>query len=985
MTAPRPDADLPWRLSLVLVGLLTLAGLALRLSALDVVGLWWDEFVTLGRAAWPVADLLRSLAGEGPSDVSLDSSPPLLHLLVHASLAVFGPSDMAVKAPSLLAGTLTIPLVWLLGRRLFGDRCALIAATVCAFSLFPVHYSREARPYALYLLCALAGLYFLLRALERDRLRDWLGFAVANSLMFYASYLAAATFLGQGAIVCARAFLLTRRQRRPEATALLTRAGLAALAVLLAYAPWLPAHLFQLRTIAGNAPLADRFDSVSVVSVLRSFAAWHYQGPTPWPGILGGLAALGLLRFLALGRGQALAALALWSVTALAMATALPTDIHVSVRYLVNLYFLFCFLLAGGLDALLVLAGRSGRGPTGAALAVALGLAACWPAFAAFDVYAKRDSPSIKAVLADLAATRANVTAIRYARPRHLKIVGDWYLAGSFDTAAAPFSRAYQRAFFLSPADAEPTDPPRGSRPVRRTFWADIAAVGLPNRAPLPLVAPYRQEFDDLSVLADAFELTNMTPDLGYNTLALYDCRRPGRAVFVFAVPPGVQAGRTQVRLGFALRRGRAAPPEGRLTVLAGTSPETAQPFASITAADFEPGAGEHAITGHLPPPDPVTGRVCLVIESEAGFVDGFLELSSLETMPPATVAPADLPRAWEQSAAALLANSPVAPRLPAGKPLGGNTLYGFAGAPAPALGLGGPDDLADYLRAYPGDAPVYSLTDEDGSVRARYFDPLLARPYTTVDAAGGGLVPGFAGPARLRGLWAAGELAGQTVRLGDADLPLPLTAPAGSILSLGDDGRGRLFFQPDFDEPLAGILGRTFLSNALVKVAGEPAVTCFGDVPCFLTYALTAPDGQTPITGFTASWYPMTLTDNAGHNRVTAQWSTDGATYRDLDELRSVGDYFFYYGGRLRQAGQVRLDQPANRLYVRFALSGAGARLFSTGETRLTIEADLAGTGFAGLSLPAGPLSGRSHGPAVGLAPTLAPPPLDVRLRERR
>ncbi|KHK00666.1 glycosyltransferase family 39 protein [Desulfovibrio sp. TomC] len=989
MTAPLarpalPDIAVPWRLSLALVALLTLAGLAMRLYAVDVVGLWWDEFVTLGRAAWPVADLLRSLASEGPSDVSLDSSPPLFHLLVHLSLALGGNSDVAVKAPSILAGTLTIPVVWLLGRRLFGPRCALTAAAICAFSLFPVHYSREARPYALYLLCALTALYFLLQAMDRDRLRDWAGFVVANTLMFYASYLAAATFLAQGAMVVGLAVLLTRQGRRPEAVRLLARAGIAALVVVLAYVPWIPAHLFQMRTIAGSAPVEARFDSVSFSSVLRSFAAWQYQGPIPWPAILAAVAGLGVVRFLAVGRGRALAGLAVWSLTALAMAASLPTDIHVSVRYLVNIFFLFCFLLAGGADALLALAGRFGRGSLGAVLAVALGVAACLPAFAALSVYAKRDSPSVKAVLADLAAARANVDAIRYYRPRHLKIVADWYLAGSFETAADPFSRAYHRAFFLSPADDPDHATPAYARPVRQTFWADIAKIGLPNRAPLPLLAPYRQEFDDLSTLADAALLDNMAPDIGNSTLALYDCRRPGRAVFTFAVPPGVVAGPTPVRLSFAMRRGHAARPQGRITLRAGATPETAQPLLTVTAADFQPGAGEYAAAATLPPPDPATGQVSLVIDAVAGFVDGFVELSSLETQPPASIDPADLPPAWEQSAAALAANTEVSPGLPDGRLMGGNTLYGFADQANARLHLGGPEALAAYLAAYPDDTPVYTLSDDDGRVRARYFDPLLDRPYTAIGKEQTPLVSGFAGQTQARGLWATGTIAGQTVTLGQTQLTLPLTAPAGATLSLGDDGRGRLLFQTDFDRPLPDIIANTALAHALAKVAGEPAITCYGDAPCFLTYALSAPKTLAPITGFTATWYPMTLTDHTGHNQVTAQWSTDGATYYDLDELHSVGDYFFYYGGKMRQAGRVRLDRPANRLYLRFALSGSGARLYSTGETRLTLEADLANTGFAGLTLPTGPITSHSSGPAVALVPTRKAPPLDRTLRER-
>lgn len=983
-TSPASPDETPRRLTLVLVLCLTLAGLAMRLDALSVVGLWWDEFVTLGRAAWPVPDLLRSLAFEGPSDVSLDSSPPLLHLLVHLSLALCGNQDVSVKLPSVLAGALTIPVVWGLGRRLFSAKTALAAATVTAFSLFPVHYSREARPYALYLLCALTALLFLLRAMASGRRRDWAGFAAANIAMFYASYLASATFAAQGAVVLAQAWTFRRQGRVDDAKKLLVRAGLAAALVLCAYAPWMPAHLFQLRTIHGSSEPGSRFASAGFLSVLRSFSAYHYQGGIPWPGILCGLAVLGLGWHLAKGRARSLAILAAWGLTALVMAAVLPTAIHVSVRYLVNIFFFFCFLLAGGIEALASLAGRFGRGAPGAVLAVLLGAAACLPAFSVWDIYVKRDSPSIKAVLADLAATRVNVDEIRYYRPRHLKIVGDWYLAGSFETAAAPFSRRYHRYFFLSPADDPNAAPLADSVPVRRTFWATIVKAGRVNRSPLPLTAPYRNDFGDLTVLSDTADLDNLTPDLAYGTLALYDCRRPGRAVFTFAVPPGVTAGAATVRLGLALRRGNAASPQARLDISAGPDPATAAHLATVTAADFPPDAGEHAVAVTLPPPDARTGRVSLVLTLEAGYVDGFLELSSLEVDPPATDCPADLPPAWEQSARNIAANTPVAPGLPNGAPLGGDTLYAFADAPRPDLRLGGPGDLAKYLLAYPEDAPVYGLTDEEGRIRVRYFDPLLRRPLTTVPAAAALLAPGIDQPQKARGLWAGGDLAAQVATLGDTSVALPVAAPAGSLLALGNDGRGRLHFAPGFDRPLSEILAQTTLAHGLTHVAGEPAVSCYGDAPCFLTYAITAPDDARPITGLTATWYPMTLTDNTGHNRVAAQWSVDGAAYHDLGELRSTGNYFYYYGGRMRQAGRVDLPSPANRLYVRFILSGGGARLYSSGDTLLTLEADLANTGFAGLPLPDAPLTGQSTPPAA-LAPTAAPPALDVRLREGR
>jgi len=982
--SPPAGPDAPWpRLTLALLLLLVAAGAALRVNALSVVGLWWDEFVTLGRAAWPVPDLLRSLAFEGPSDVSLDSSPPLLHLLVHCSLSLGGRSDVWVKLPSVVAGVLTIPVVFALGRRLFSVQTALIAAAVVAFALFPVHYSREARPYALYLLCALTGLLFLLRAMDSGRRRDWVGFVLANSAMFYASYLAAATFAAQGAMVLARAVCLGRQGQNHAAKTLLTRAGVAAALVLAAYAPWLPAHLFQVRTISGVAEPGKRFADAGFFSVLRSFAAYSYQGGAPWPGILGALAALGLARHLAKGRGRSLAILAVWSLTALAMAALLPTAIHVSVRYLVNIFFLFAFLLAGGIEALIACLGRFGRGRAGLVLAALLGTAACWPTFSTWDIYCKRDSPSMKGVLADLAATRVNVDEIRYYRPRHLKIVGDWYLNGSFATAADPFSRRYRRFFFLTPSDDPQAATLPDAVPVRRTFWADIVKTGRVNRSPLPLVAPYSNDFGDLSVLSDAADLDNLSPDLAYGTLAVYDCRRPGRAVFTFAVPPGVAAGSAAVRLGLALRPGKAALPNARLTVAAGPDPQHAAQLATVVPTDFPPGAGEHAIAVALPPPDPATGRVSLVLTLEAGDVDGFMEISSLDVTPPASDCPTTAPPAWEQSAAAVAANTPVVPALGAGAPFGGDTLYGFADAASPALGLGGRESFDKYMQAFPGDKPVYVLTDDAGRIRARYFDPLLRRPLAVVDAAPTPLAPGGGQTMRARGLWVGGRIDGQTVQLGDAAVALPVSAPPGALAALGDDGRGLVHFAPDFDRPLEEILAQTALSHGLARAAGEPALTCFGDAPCFLTYAVTAPDQTSPIAGLTLTWYPMTLTDHTGHNRVAAQYSTDGATYRDLDELRSGGNYFYYYGGHMRQAARVKLFAPTNRLYVRFVLSGGGARLYSSGDTLLTLDVELAHAGFAGLTLPPAPLVGRSDGPPVSLVPTAAPPALGLRLRE--
>ncbi len=379
-----------------------------------------------------------------------------------------------------------------------------------------------------------------------------------------------------------------------------------------------------------------------------------------------------------------------------------------------------------------------------------------------------------------------------------------------------------------------------------------------------------------------------------------------------------------------------------------------------------------------LPAPDAATGLVFVALDVDPGHVDGYLEIAGLTLKPPA----------WKRRAASVAANTRVLPGLDAAQALGGNTLFGFADAPDPALGLGGPEALAAYLDRYPDDVPVAVLSDATGRSRAAYFDPGLRRPLALLGGQPVPVLPGFGEPATARGLMARGRLNGQTVTVGRAAARLPVSGPDGATLLLGADGPGLLHFSPGFDRPLEAVLGEAFLWHAVAAVPGQPALTCAGDAPCFLTYAVNAaPEpghgGRRPITGFRLAWYPRVLTDNAGRNRITAAYSTDGATYLPLGELRSEGD-FFWYGGAMRMARAIRLPRPADRLYVRLALSGGGAQLWSAAETPLSLDVTLTDTGFAGLDLGTEPTPATCDGPPCAVLPTREPPPFGLSLRER-
>ncbi|GAA2263706.1 hypothetical protein GCM10010232_64500 [Streptomyces amakusaensis] len=110
--------------------------------------LWTDEAVTYDMARRSLPEIWRTLG-------TIDAVHGLYYLLMHAVFAVFEPSLVALRLPSVLAMCATAALVALIGRRLAGPRAGLLAGLL--LPLLPVvqRYAQEGRSYAL--VCALVA------------------------------------------------------------------------------------------------------------------------------------------------------------------------------------------------------------------------------------------------------------------------------------------------------------------------------------------------------------------------------------------------------------------------------------------------------------------------------------------------------------------------------------------------------------------------------------------------------------------------------------------------------------------------------------------------------------------------------------------------------------------------------------------------------------------------------------------------------------
>lgn len=190
----------------VVVGL-TALGAALRFATLGLQSYHHDEIVTASR-------VLRVGFGHAMDAVGFsESTPPLYYALAWVWTQVTGTGPWGLRSLSALAGVLTIPVAYLVGRELRGRRTGLLSAALVAVNPMLLWYSQEARAYALMaFFCALSLLYCVraLRGGERDGKRDKRDF-VAWGIF---SALALATHYFAVFPVAAEVLLLLRRRGR---------------------------------------------------------------------------------------------------------------------------------------------------------------------------------------------------------------------------------------------------------------------------------------------------------------------------------------------------------------------------------------------------------------------------------------------------------------------------------------------------------------------------------------------------------------------------------------------------------------------------------------------------------------------------------------------------------------------------------------------------------------------------------------------------
>lgn len=221
-----------------------LVALVLRVKGLGATNIWLDEANSWRVARLPWGAMLDNLR----------SSPlgPLYFVLLKLWMALFGDSEVALRAPSLIASILLIPVAYLIGVRVFSRRAAVVGAVLLTLSPLQLYFAQEARMYMP--LTLFAALYFLGYLRWRDattepavggepgsasRALAW--YAVAGTVMIYTNVISATLI---AALNIDAFWLLAQRRKRGVA-----RTGRSATAWIAANAAIAAAFLVYLLTV----------------------------------------------------------------------------------------------------------------------------------------------------------------------------------------------------------------------------------------------------------------------------------------------------------------------------------------------------------------------------------------------------------------------------------------------------------------------------------------------------------------------------------------------------------------------------------------------------------------------------------------------------------------------------------------------------------------------------------------------------------------
>lgn len=242
---------------------LMLCAAVVRWMDIGTESLWVDEIYSYRQAIKPFANIIANAAA--------DVHPPVYYMLLRAWTLLFGTSEAGLRGLSAFCAVLSVPLIYVLGARLWTRRVGVYAAFLLTISHFHIHYAQEARSYSYVVLVTLAGMLTFVRLLDEIRENDALQwhtvvlFIGANVLLMYSHFFALFITVAQNVYVALLLLFDKTLFRR-----IWKRWFVLQVALLLIFVPWLNILYWQIRAVSGSFWI-DKPNVFSIVETIIEY------------------------------------------------------------------------------------------------------------------------------------------------------------------------------------------------------------------------------------------------------------------------------------------------------------------------------------------------------------------------------------------------------------------------------------------------------------------------------------------------------------------------------------------------------------------------------------------------------------------------------------------------------------------------------------------------------------------------------------------
>ncbi len=222
------------------IAAILLLALGVRLLGIVSRPIWYDEaFAILFSEKGVSAMLYGTLAPTGAG--SADIHPLGYYTLLWLWMKVFGESLSAVRLLSILAGVISVYLVYLIAlEKLSNQKTAYLSMLFVSLAPFQIHYAQEIRMYSFLAMWLLLGTYAYQRGSKTRDWRWWALFSISAALAQYTHNLAAFYLVALA--------LLPVLQKDWKTLRSLTLAGIGALILYLPWALQLPAQFAKIQS-----------------------------------------------------------------------------------------------------------------------------------------------------------------------------------------------------------------------------------------------------------------------------------------------------------------------------------------------------------------------------------------------------------------------------------------------------------------------------------------------------------------------------------------------------------------------------------------------------------------------------------------------------------------------------------------------------------------------------------------------------------------